>query len=298
MFLRNQPAHYMTRSRKTIHNTQLATTMVGLQPPFRQRRRRQRGWMRAVLALSSLPLVCAQVPGLIYTYSGYDNLDGTDPICWSAVADTTTATAATTFAGKQWQNDLIPSFVAGPTSMLPTCPNGTQLQLDVTEEESFGSHRLRVGRLYTYNLTARLDLEVIRRENNLSNDSFLIAEGGEKALSLKIIFCSVSGNLCSPFALSNTSIELDTHLLRGDDDHDEIHSEDDEDESSEGFYDMGLRLVVKEQSDSRPPAITNAAKASASVVAVMDDVSESVLEINIALDIKVDVPGVYLPLGK
>lgn len=64
------------------------------------------------------------MPGLVYTKSGYDNLQGEDAICWSAPRfdakdpeedqqENNQGLNQGDFAGKVWRNELIPDFVAG-----------------------------------------------------------------------------------------------------------------------------------------------------------------------------------------
>jgi len=202
--------------------------------------------MPLLLLLSSAR---SQVPGEVYTESGYDNVNGTDPICWSAQAfqnssspgaDSSSAAdglSSLDFDGVNWHSDLEPAFVAGPTTMQPSCWEGTSVYIDILPEQVHGSDRLRTHRYYTYHVLARVDLAAIRRRYNLTADTasgggaFFHSSDGLHDVGLRIEFCPVNGNLCSPFILGRYD-ELDSHLHVDGDDHEADHYERDGDDHS------------------------------------------------------------------
>ena len=201
-----------------------------------------------LLSLSILlPKVSSQVPGAVYTVSGYDNVNGEDAICWSAPAfHNHTAVEESlgsehnhtedeqdehhleteSFDGFNWNSQLVPSFVAGPTTMLPSCPVGTSVHVDIIPESAYGSWRLRTKRLYTYHVTGTVDLAAIRQAFDLSESSFFFSSDGQHGIGLRIAFCPNSGNLCSPFVLEESV--LDSHMH--DDSH--VHGEEHKDEDN------------------------------------------------------------------
>jgi len=171
----------------------------------------------------------AIVPGTVHTTSGYDHLHGTDAICWSAPnheyhdrydsACTQTEndnTGEVSFEGHLWENELIPTFLAGPTSMESDCPSGTALVLNIAHEMDHGSDKLRTKRAYTYHFILDIDLEAIRNQYGLSEDAFFYSQkvqGGQEQggkpktglthpqIAVQLQFCPLNGNLCSPCKL-------------------------------------------------------------------------------------------------
>jgi hypothetical protein len=194
-----------------------------------------------LLALATGSCVKSQVPGAVYTTSGYDNVDGKDSICWWAPAfhnhtalddagevhnHTEEGLDVHTFSGINWNSSLVPDFVAGPTTMLPSCPSGTWVHVDIIPETVAGSTRLRTGHLYTYHVTGQVNLTQIREQYDLSNSSFLYSSDGSHTIGLRIEFCPVNGNLCSPFAPKKVlTTGLDGHVHHDGDIHDEDHGQ-------------------------------------------------------------------------
>lgn len=194
-----------------------------------------------LLALATVSCVQSQVPGLVYTASGYDNVGGKDAICWwapafhnhTAVDDAvgedhnhTEGLDIETFSGINWNSTLVPDFVAGPTTMLSSCPSGTWVHVDIIPETVVGSDRLRTGHLYTYHVTGQVNLTQIREQYDLSNSSFFYSSDGSHVIGLRIEFCPVTGNLCSPFAPKKVSTTgLDGHVHHDGDFHDEDHGQ-------------------------------------------------------------------------
>lgn len=147
----------------------------------------------------------AQVPGIVHTESGYDTLGGEDAICWFATPfrNQTVAVAASDgempvaeFNGHNWFSPLFPSFVAGPTDMLPSCPLGMDAHMDllVPPEE-----RLRRDEPYPYHMYASVNLTELRTVYQLTNDAFFTSANGSPQVAARFIFCPFNGNLCSPF---------------------------------------------------------------------------------------------------
>lgn len=204
-------------------------------------------------------LVDGQVPGMVHTKSGYDNVDGEDAICWSAPAfHNETAVEESLlegnetnheehddseidgFSGVNWQSELVPSFLAGPTKMLPSCPQGTSVHVDILPDAVFGSFRMRTNHPYTFHVVGKVDLEAIRNEFDLSSNSFFYSSDGHPEIGLLIEFCPVNGNLCSPFSVERLDTEqLDSEGHTDGDAHDEGEPDDDhDDEESDGHVDI------------------------------------------------------------
>ena len=152
------------------------------------------------------------MPGLVQSENGDDTLRGKDALCWFAesyddnrihekgdtiengestypVNDLESQNAGSLsddFMGKVWEDSLIPIFKSGATSLMKSCPTGTSLRVDVIEEEIAGSSILRTGHYYIYRVSAEIDLQHIRRQFDLSDDSFFTGSVG-----IKVGFCPV-----------------------------------------------------------------------------------------------------------
>ena len=153
----------------------------------------------------------SQVPGLVRTASGYDTLRGKDALCWFSQAfheDETDDSANSSngqdtqqnwmqsndagaigddFDGQLWEDSVMPGFKSGPTTLMRSCPEGTSLQVDVLQEEVAGSFIFRTGHYYVFRIAAEIDLQVIRRYFDLSQDSTFSGD-----LGVRIEFCPVS----------------------------------------------------------------------------------------------------------
>ena len=175
-------------------------------------------WISFEVAFVSLSLLMrtsrSQVPGLVRTESGYDTLRGKDALCWFssafessnsfqhndenaalpqqqqwlALADDNHDAGALEddFDGVLWPNSLFPDFKSGPTTLMRSCPAGTFLQVQVIPKKVAGSFIFRTGHYYVFRVTAEIDLQVIRRQFHLSDDSFFSGDAG-----LRIEFCAV-----------------------------------------------------------------------------------------------------------
>lgn len=217
-----------------------------------------------LLSISLLPQVASQVPGAVYTESGYDNVNGEDAICWSAPAfhNHTAVEEALgdqhgydeddhhleteSFDGFNWNSKLVPNFVAGPTTMLSSCPAGTSVHLDIIPERAYGSWLLRTKRLYSYHVTGAVDLAAIRQVYDLSESSFFFSSDGRHGIGLRIEFCPNNGNLCSPFVLERRdSNEQYAHVHDDTDDHGSAHGEEhngeDQNDEDDDHNDLGQR---------------------------------------------------------
>lgn len=200
------------------------------------------------------------MPGAVYTKSGYDNAEGEDAICWSAPAfHNHTAVedvlgdehdhddehdeeelSSDNFDGINWHSDLVPSFVAGPTTMLASCPSGTSVHVDIIPEQIYGSYRLRTDRFYTYHVVGQVDLQGIRQAFDLDDSSFFYSSNGQHDVGLKIEFCPVNGNLCSPFVLEREESETLHGSVHTDGDAhgDGSHNHDEEGENHDEDHDQ------------------------------------------------------------
>ncbi|CAB9506223.1 expressed unknown protein [Seminavis robusta] len=238
-------------------------------------------------------VVEGQVDGLVHTANGYDNLRGNQAICWSAprfsnATDTTSTTTTSTqtpildtndhndeskFQGKQWQNKLVPDFIAGHTTMLPSCPTGTSLHLDLLEDTAFqqyyGSSKLRTHHYYTFQFTLDVDLHSIRRDYGLTDAAFLYSDkrhqtnknqnnkktnnnnNNNPLIAIQLQFCPLSGNLCTPFLYKEEAEapqQLEGKIQTGGDD-DVVTTEDDYDQRATSPSTTDQDDVTSQQED-------------------------------------------------
>ena len=154
-----------------------------------------------------------QVPGLVRSDTGYDTLRGKDALCWFAesyfdskrhaneestesgepgypineLESQNAGAIGDDFEGEIWEDSLFPTFKSGATTLMKSCPTGTTIHVDVIEEEVAGSFILRTGHFYTFRISAEIDLQVIRRQFDLSDDSFFTG-----AVGMRVEFCPVS----------------------------------------------------------------------------------------------------------
>ena len=142
-----------------------------------------------------------QVPGLVRSENGYDTLLGKEALCWFApsfheidrsdsnenLLETQKAgSVSQDFTGTIWKDSLKPEFVSGPTTLMRSCPEGTSLEVNVVEEKIAGTYILRTGHFYTFRINAKIDLGVLRRQFELSDDAFF-----EGAVGVMVQFCPV-----------------------------------------------------------------------------------------------------------
>lgn len=194
-----------------------------------------------LLLLLPLLALChteAQVPGLVYTANGYDTLMGKDAICWTAPAyyDEEHMMAMDggheyeevmlrqeDFNGRIWHQDLVPGFMAGPTTMMASCPTGTSLDLELIRETQHGSDKLRTKRFYTFRFSLSLDLRELRRAMDLDQDAWFYSNKtmDDKdgllypLISIQLQFCPNNGNLCSPFSFDSAGLWDEMEMMKG-----------------------------------------------------------------------------------
>jgi hypothetical protein len=244
----------------------------------------------------------------VYTESGYDNIDGKEPICWVAPAfhnhalvtevlswfnlthtyiynnETIDGNADgdhhdVSFQGRNWKSALQPTFRAGPTDMINSCPNGTSIQMELLPESLHGSDLYRTHHSYTYHVKASVDLNVLREAYNLTDTAFIESADGMHSVAIRIIFCPVNGNFCSPFVVERIKNTLTLGST--------IHHEH-----------RNLVMTARRAQQNGQQAGAQLKELASNIFIIpVTNLSETVIDFDVDIDIEVKEAGNYLPLA-
>lgn len=144
--------------------------------------------------------------------------------------------------------------------MLPSCPSGTFLHLDIQPSPIHGSTKFRTKRFYTFRLEFAIDLSIIRRDYGLSEAAFFYSKKARQGktglehpqLAINLQFCPVNGNLCSPFVFESARMEEAAGQLLGQihtPDHDHAIHEDESFDSNDGQDGILLSYLDQQEGD-------------------------------------------------